>query len=86
MPRSSTLWCPYTYREKSRKTNRTASIGGERPTHPAEAALTHSEIVMSRHSFLSRLTRIAILAAIRGAAVSAGSAPITLAVWWITHK
>ncbi|MEV8633704.1 hypothetical protein AB0395_18800 [Streptosporangium sp. NPDC051023] len=35
--------------------------------------------------FLRRLGRAALYAAVRGAAAAAASAPITLAVWWITH-
>ncbi|WP_433227722.1 hypothetical protein [Actinomadura formosensis] len=35
---------------------------------------------------LHRLARTAAQAAFRGAATAAGTAPIQLAIWWITHK
>lgn len=35
---------------------------------------------------IRRLARTAASAALRGAVTAAGSAPITLIVWWITHK
>ncbi|MFI6507621.1 hypothetical protein ACIBCT_08455 [Streptosporangium sp. NPDC050855] len=36
--------------------------------------------------FLRRLARAALAAAIRSAAAATAAAPITLAVWWITHR
>ncbi|WP_263008694.1 hypothetical protein [Nonomuraea phyllanthi] len=36
--------------------------------------------------FLRRLARAAMAAAVRGAATAIASAPITLIIWWITHR
>jgi plastocyanin domain-containing protein len=33
-----------------------------------------------------RLARIAVIALVRGTATAAGTALITLATWWITHR
>jgi hypothetical protein len=41
---------------------------------------------MSHHTNPRRLTHAIASAALRGAAAAIGSAPITLAIWWITHK
>ncbi|MEV4383822.1 hypothetical protein [Streptosporangium sp. NPDC049644] len=41
---------------------------------------------MIDRSFLRRLARAALAAAVRSAAAAAASAPIALTIWWITHR
>ncbi|MEO3824555.1 hypothetical protein [Actinomadura sp. B10D3] len=36
--------------------------------------------------FLHRLPRIALIAAVRGAAAAAGSSLIALIIWWMTNR
>ncbi|MEU5314339.1 hypothetical protein [Streptomyces sp. NPDC021562] len=39
-----------------------------------------------KHPYLRGLVRTATQAAVRSAATAAGSAPVALAIWWITHR
>jgi plastocyanin domain-containing protein len=39
---------------------------------------------MFNRTFWRRMARLALIAAIRGAATAAGSGLITLIIWWIT--
>ncbi|MFE0156712.1 hypothetical protein ACFWY5_56975 [Nonomuraea sp. NPDC059007] len=41
---------------------------------------------MIDRTYLRRLIRAALAAAVRGAAAALAAAPITLAIWWITHR
>ncbi|MCZ4098058.1 hypothetical protein [Streptomyces sp. H39-C1] len=41
---------------------------------------------MVNRPLLRRLARIAVEGAVRGGAAAVASAPIQLAIWWITHK
>jgi hypothetical protein len=41
---------------------------------------------MSDRRFLRRLVRVALIAAVRGAAAAAGSSLIALIAWYVTHR
>ncbi|WP_256096274.1 hypothetical protein [Streptomyces sp. LUP30] len=41
---------------------------------------------MFDRQFLRRLTHTAVQVAVTAAATAAGSAPVQLAIWWVTHQ
>lgn len=42
--------------------------------------------LLNKYSRLRHVARTAAQAALRGCAAAAGSAPVELAIWWMTHK
>ncbi len=40
----------------------------------------------TKNTFTNRLTRIALIALVRGTATSLGAGLVSLATWWLTHR